>query len=41
MRNERENALDKKSHTSSNLTRQEILMWLSQRSHSVGEIAGL
>ncbi len=40
MRNERENALDKKSHTSSNLTRQEILMWLSQRSHSVGEIAG-
>ena len=40
MRNERENALDKKSHTSSNLTRREILMWLSQRSHSAGEIAG-
>lgn len=40
MRNERENALDKKFHALSNQTRREILMRLSQKPHSAGEIAG-
>ena len=40
MKNERENALDKKFHALSNPTRREILMWLSQKPHSAGEIAG-
>ena len=40
MRNELENALDKKFHALSNPTRREILMWLSQKPHSAGEIAG-
>ena len=40
MKNERENALDKKFHALSNPTRREILMRLSQKPHSAGEIAG-
>ena len=40
MRNERENALDKKFHALSNQTRREILMQLNQKPHSAGEIAG-
>ena len=40
MNNERENALDKKFHALSNPTRREILMRLSQKPHSAGEIAG-
>lgn len=40
MRNERENALDKKFHALSNSTRREILTRLSKKTHSAGEIAG-
>ena len=40
MRNERENALDKKFHALSNQTRREILMRLNHKPHSAGEIAG-
>ncbi len=40
MRNERENALDKKFHALSNSTRRKILTRLSKKPHSAGEIAG-